>query len=127
MADSPSIDERRRAFGGALQKALTVKRMTQVDLAEALGVKQPTVSGWLNAIAVPESPAIVFEVERALDLTPGSLSRHLGFLPIEAVRSVATVRAAIMDDAALSAEEKAMLLGAYEAAAKSRRRRRPKR
>lgn len=125
MADSPSIDERRRAFGGALQKALTVKRMTQVDLAEALGVKQPTVSGWLNAIAAPDSPSLVFDIERALDLTPGSLSKHLGFLPIDAVRSVATVRSAIMDDAALSADEKTMLLGAYEAAAKSHRRKRP--
>jgi transcriptional regulator with XRE-family HTH domain len=119
---TPSAEDRQRAFGNALREALTVQKMTQGDLAEALGVRQPTVSGWITGISAPDSVDQTFAIERALKVRPGSLSRHLDYLPLEAVRSVATVRAALMEDPELSADEKSMLLAAYEAATRPKRR-----
>jgi transcriptional regulator with XRE-family HTH domain len=121
----PTAEERRRAFGDALREAMSVQKMRQDDLASILGVRQPTVSGWINAISPPDSSEIVFAIEKALKLRPGALSRHLGFLPVEAVKTSTSVRAAVMDDPALSADEKSMLLAAYEAAAGGSKRRKP--
>lgn len=110
------------AFGRALREARTVKGVTQDDLAEALGLKQPTVAAWEQGISAPNTVAITFAVERALRARPGSLSRHLGYLPPEAVKSVATVESSILEDPALSPAEREMLLGAYRAAVATKRR-----
>ena len=120
---TPTAEDRQRAFGNALREALAVQKMTQGDLAEVLGVRQPTVSGWINGISPPDSVDQTFAVERALKVRPGSLSRHLGYLPPEAVKNVATVRAAVMEDPTLSADEKSMILAAYDAATSTKRRR----
>lgn len=117
-----TAEDRQRAFGNAVREALAVQKMTQGDLAEALGVRQPTVSGWITGISAPDSVDQTFAVERALKVRPGSLSRHLGYLPPESVKSVATVRAAVMEDPQLSADEKSMILAAYDAATRTTRR-----
>ncbi len=117
----PSAQDRHHAFADALRETLRLRGMRQEDLAQTIGLKQATISGWITGASVPASD-VVFAVERALDLRPGALSRHLGYLPVDAVKNVATVRSAIIDDEGLTADQKAMLLAAYESAATPRQR-----
>lgn len=107
-------DERATAFGQALGDAMAVRKVKQRELAEALGVKQPTVSAWITGDAEP-APEVVFRAEEHLRLAPGTLSRHLGYLPPSAKKMIANVEDAILNDATLSAEMKTALLGAYHA------------
>lgn len=75
---------------------------------------QPTVSGWLDKIDV-QPPQRVFLIEQALGLKPGTLSRQLGFLPVDA-RSVRSVPEALAADVRLDEISRRILLGAYEQA-----------
>src|SRR5438128_717120 len=124
VAAAPS--DRLKRFGRAVAEALTVRELTQRELAAKLSVSQPAVSDWINADSEP-APEMVFAAEKALGQPPGTLSRHLGYLPPAAVKHVATVKDAILSDSSLSADEKQMLLGAYAAAVagKATRRGRP--
>lgn len=115
---------RLRAFGDALRSALKVHDMTQEDLAEKLNVRQGNISDWVRGVTSPRDPELTFTVERAIGVPPGSLSTHLGYLPLEAVESVASVRASIMAAPELTDAEKTVLLGAYEAAIRAKRGRR---
>lgn len=111
------VDDRqdqRRSFGEALKSALTVKRVTQRELGELLGVSQPAISAWITGEAEPD-PTVVFLTETALDVQPGSLSKLLGYLPTAAVKNVANFEAAVMEDPRLSVDAKNALLGAYRA------------
>lgn len=54
--------------------------VSQTALARALGRAQNTVSTWVAGDAAPP-PDVVFDVEHHLRLAPGSLSRHLGYVP----------------------------------------------
>jgi len=57
------------------------RRMIQTRLAAELdGVSQSAISGWINGQSVPNHN-VVFAIERALDVTPGFLSHHLGYIP----------------------------------------------
>lgn len=110
-----TADERRAAFADALIEALNVRRKTQQALGEALGVKQPTVSGWIRREAEP-TPETVFAIERALELPPGHLSRHLGYLPPEAVKAPpATFEAVVTGDPLLEDYVKRALIEQYRA------------
>jgi transcriptional regulator with XRE-family HTH domain len=74
--------ERRQQFGAALAEARKLAGLTQRQLAERVDVVQSVVSSWETGERAPDQFDIVFEVEDALDLSPGRLSAHLGFLPI---------------------------------------------
>lgn len=54
--------------------------MSQTALAGVLGRAQNTVSTWVSGDAAP-APEVVFDVEDHLGLRPGTLSRHLGYVP----------------------------------------------
>lgn len=43
---------------GRIGQAMKRRRVNQVALAEALGTGQPTVSGWLNRISLPDATAL---------------------------------------------------------------------
>lgn len=122
MADSDA-EARHVAFGNALRQALRVKGMTQEELAEAIGRKQPMISGWINGKRSPETTDLAFEVERAIGVDPGTLTVHLGYLPPEAVRTVASFESVLLADPGLNDDEKEMLLAGYRAAKKRRNRR----
>lgn len=109
-----AASERRRAFGNALADAMSVRDLTQSGLGKLIGgVSQPSISAWLSGESKPEAD-VVFEIERVLELPPGHLSRHLGYLPIEAVKAPpATFEAVVMSDPLLDDPAKRGLLAMY--------------
>lgn len=115
-------EERRRAFGEAVRQALRVKQMTQEELAAALNKTQPMISAWIQGKRAPESPELAFEVERAIGVDPGTLSVHLGFIPPEAARTVASFESVVLADTGLSDDEKELMMAMYKAATSKRRR-----
>ena len=64
--------------------------MRQQDLAEAVDCTQASVSAWVNGQAEPVRKT-VYAIEKALDLSPGALSRSLGYVPVETLGEDATV------------------------------------
>jgi len=122
MADSrlSEVDDvsRRLGFGRALSDALKVRTMKQEELAGLLGTTQSSVSGWVNGKYEPAA-ATVFAMERVLDLDPGSLSRPLGYLPVDPQSRSVTVEGAIAQSQ-LDDEDKAALAAVYRALLKGR-------
>ena len=102
----------RFAFGRMLAEALRGRRMKQEDLARLLGTTQSSVSGWVNGKYEPAA-ATVFSIEGSLGLDPGSLSRPLGYLPVEPAAHPISVESAIAQCAALNDEAKAALASIY--------------
>jgi transcriptional regulator with XRE-family HTH domain len=74
-------------FQETLLRALERSGKTQVDVAREANVAPSLISTWLRGGSANPDPAKVFAVERVLDLSPGQLSRHLGYVPVEAVTS----------------------------------------
>lgn len=91
--------------------------MRQDDLAGMLGTTQSSVSGWINGRYEPAAPT-VFTVERCLGMDPGSLSRPLGYLPVEPASRSVSVESAIAQNPQLDDEEKAALSAVYRVLAK---------
>ena len=83
--------------------------MTQTALGAAVGLRQPAVVAWEMGDNVP-AMEVVFGLERALGVRPGALSKHLGYLPLDAVKTVCSLRQAIEEDTGLSDAEKRALL-----------------
>lgn len=110
--DSPSDI---RGFKQALRQAREARGISQDALAKRLGFRaQSVASKWEDtegdqARKVPD-PDDVFALEAALELPPGSLSRHLGYLPLK-VGSVPEVDAvaAIMTDDTVSSQRPGLL------------------
>lgn len=102
----------RLAFGRMLAEALKGRNLKQEDLARSLGTTQSSVSGWVNGKYEPAA-ATVFTIERSLALEPGSLSRPLGYLPVEPAARVASVEAAITQSTLLDDDAKAALAALY--------------
>jgi transcriptional regulator with XRE-family HTH domain len=128
-ATSRTAASRRRAatitttFGEALRAALADREMSQLELAERLGLNsQSVVSQWISGTHKPE-PARVFELERQLEVEPGRLSRLLGYLPTDAV-PVLDVPSAIANDPHLNAQQREAVLAVYRALARPAKRRR---
>lgn len=107
----------RLAFGRLLAEALQGRRMKQEDLARLLGTTQSSVSGWINGKYEPAA-ATVFTIERSLGVDPGSLSRPLGYLPVEPAARTVSVEAAITQSPHLEADAKAALAALYRVLAK---------
>lgn len=84
--------------------------MSQTALAGVLGRAQNTVSTWVAGDAAP-SPEVVFEVEGHLGLRPGSLSRHLGYVP--APDGDEAVVAAVEADPRLTDDQRDRLIGLF--------------
>lgn len=103
------------AFRRTLRLAMDRRGMSQTDLADKLGVSQNSVSTWLLGRSVPE-PERVFAIERALDLEPGSLSAHLGYVPSDAPDTVKPgFREYVNAMPELDDTAKRAILGAYDA------------
>lgn len=112
----PQSDEaRRQAFGDALGDALGVRKTTQRALGDMLGgVTQSAISAWIAGQSEP-SRDLVFQIETVLELPPGNLSRHLGYLPPEAAtgKGGMTFEEAVMNDPLLDETQKRGVLALY--------------
>lgn len=106
----------RRAFGLALVGALSAKGVSQRGLADRLRITQGAVNGWCSGLS--ECPhRVAFQVERELELPPGHLTQHLGYVPVDG-KSTASVsfERTVLDDPALSDQMKRALLSFYRTA-----------
>lgn len=88
------------SFAGELRRLLA--GVDVAGLAAVLGVGERTIRSWARAER-STSPDVVFALEDRLAAAPGTLSRHLGYLPLdrdEAERIVATrIAAQVREDA----------------------------
>lgn len=107
-----SDGDRRRRFGRLLADAMKVRGMKQEDLAGMLGTTQSSVSGWINGKYEPAAET-VFTVEQCLGVEPGTLSRPLGYLPVEPVARTISIEGAIAQSPLLDDDEKAALVSMY--------------
>jgi hypothetical protein len=115
--------EQRQAFGQALKRRLADlgrsrawlgAEVARLELGE--GARPYTASAvtmWVNGDTEPTRPK-VWAIETVLGAKAGSLSRLLGYLPLEA-RPITTVEAAIEADPVLGAEARKVLVAVYRA------------
>ncbi len=108
--------KQRKAFGEALRVALAEREVRQVDLAKAIRTTQSSVSAWVTGAAEPAART-VFMIERVLDLPPGSLSRILGYLPVdvEGPSSHLSLEQFVARTSELEPRAKRVLLATYRA------------
>jgi len=100
------------AFAATLAETMQEREMTQVALGDALGLTQSAVSSWRTGEAIPDWDT-VFEIEVALQLSPGYLSRHLGYYPPTALKGGGGVEAEVKRDPLLDAPGKRVILAIY--------------
>lgn len=82
--ESDDRTPQREDFVRALTWLLKERGISQRELAARLGRASYTpFYRWFELKTEPQ-PAEVFAIERLLDVPPGTLSRHLGYLPPEA-------------------------------------------
>jgi transcriptional regulator with XRE-family HTH domain len=70
-------------FGRMLKISREYQSLTQHQLGRKLGVSQGLISQWERSDRYRPTPDQVFAIERALERDPGSLSRHLGYVPVD--------------------------------------------
>jgi transcriptional regulator with XRE-family HTH domain len=92
----------------------TRRRLSQRQLGNAAGVSKAAVSQWEVGRSLP-IPATVPNLERALELEPGTLSRLLGYLPITSRDDKITldVIEAIRRDDRLGEQGRELLIAMY--------------
>lgn len=107
-------------FGRALQDVLERRGISQTELAAEVGrvlgrkpISQPWVSEIRRGIKTPP-PDVAMAMEVVLDVTPGQLTRHLGFLPLAATPAV-SVEEAVSADPLLDERARRSLVAAYRA------------
>lgn len=113
--------EQRRGFGAAVFAARKAAGLRQEDLAARLfgadqaRKSQPTVSFWESGTHEPEAE-MVFAIERAIGVKPGSLSRHLGYVPadVDPAQLALDVVSSIQNDPLLTREARRRLVGLYK-------------
>jgi transcriptional regulator with XRE-family HTH domain len=110
---------RREQFAAALKEARVGASLSQKALGERCGVSQAAVGLW-EAAANEPSPDMVWSIEKCLALGPGTLSRHLGYLPADEAPSF---EAAVDADPLLLPVVKRSLIAFYRQAIAVRNRR----
>jgi len=103
-------------FRAALQDAMNRADLNQSQLGRTADVSPQMISAWLLRKTSSPEPAKVFAVERALGLMPGTLSRHLGYIPArnDDVMPPVDARSAIETDPYLDDDNREAVLELYE-------------
>ncbi len=112
-----ATEAQRFVFSTALRAYMARANLSQQDLRQLLAddghaVGQTTLSAWTRGETIPPND-LVECMEHHLDLEPGVLSRHLGWLPISCVDLGPDTEAAILADALLSPHQREVLLNTY--------------
>lgn len=93
-------------FAETLRTARGQRR--QADLAEAINKAQSVISAWENGTLEPRPfPVDIAALEDACGLTPGGLSKHLGWVPVTAAGSP---EQAILDDPRFTPNQRRLLI-----------------
>ena len=105
---------RREEFRRVLSKTRAERRLSLAALGRSIGVSKSAVAQWENGRSLPV-PAKVPDLERALELAPGALSRLLGYVPITSGDDKTTldVIEAIRRDARLGQHGQELLITMY--------------
>lgn len=69
------------SFGAALAEQREARQLHPKELAKLLGVSAQTITNYERAEREPK-PLAVFQLEDLLGLPAGTLSHHLGYLPV---------------------------------------------
>ena len=117
VAESNATDAQLEAFGRALAASLAARGLTSgallyLSAGKTIEGQRGSVTNWLKGKSEPSRPKVL-AMEQFLGLEPGTLSRHLGWLPVEA-DGLPTPEAAILADAGLLAAQKQILLAALQ-------------
>lgn len=114
-------DEQRRAFGLAVRQRLEDLGRSRAWLGGEVARRETgdgsrpytasAVTMWVNGDTEPTRPK-VWAIEQALGAKPGTLSRLLGYLPLDA-RTVVTVAGAIEQDSRLDEEGRRIMMAVY--------------
>ena len=110
-------EEQKAAFSAAMRAAMATAGITKVsDLARrgrAAGIERTgeTFNTWVNGSEPSRGEVLALEV--LLGVEPGHLSRHLGWVPVEADPSV-TIEQMILAEPDLTAAQKQALLTLLE-------------
>lgn len=116
--ESSSSDAERQQFGAALRLALEGRNRAEfiVEVMRATGesVSATALNAWLAGTSEPTRPKI-YAMERLLDVPAGSLSQHLGFLPLDA-QPVISPEDALLRDTTLPRAVRLALVAAIQAA-----------
>lgn len=110
------LEARRKAFGAALAQRRRDLALSQTALGQALGgIGQSAISQWECGATQPQREH-AYAAEEVLGLTPGTLSRLLGYVPpsTRARAAPAEVREAIRRDPLLTEKEKRSFLSLYD-------------
>lgn len=99
-------------FTAALKRELNRSPLNQSTLAAAAGVTQGMVNAWLQGQVQKPDLDKVADVERALDLAPGFLTQHLGWVPHKDGRPI-DVKSAVEADPLLDRVDKDAMRGLY--------------
>lgn len=83
MVRGDAREKIRERFGQALRDVMAAQGVSPTELAERLGVSPSGVTNWTRGRKEPQDFWVVFDLERALQLPSGTLSRILGFCPCE--------------------------------------------
>ena len=78
-------------LGAHIKQARTEAGVSQGALAKALGMEQTSVSQWETGKNLP-SVERLRQVEQALDLPPGTLTRELGFIPVPGAETAPPIK-----------------------------------
>lgn len=109
--DNPEREEKLGVFAQALLDALAFGGITRDELAQRIDTSASAVTNWTMGRAEPR-PTTVFAIETALQLSPGSLSRILGFCPCD-TPPVIGFYDVVTNDPKLRREAKSGLLQLY--------------
>lgn len=99
-------------FTAALDKAMKRAGVNQSELGRRINSAPSMINAWLNGNTGQPSLEKVRDIERALELSPGHLTRHFGWVPYEADAS-ADVVAAIEGDPSITPGNKDALTLLY--------------
>ena len=112
---SNTSTDQRKAFGMALEAAMAAAEIHSVAELHRRGIlagmekTQSSFAHWIRGESEPSRPEVL-TLEEICQVEPGQLSRHLGWIPLEASTDV-TVEEAVLADSSISAANKAILLG----------------